>query len=547
MSKSLKFILFSLFLILFCQIQIFAQCTNPVSPTDGANNVPIPVFFDWCTDPDASSYYIQIYKGGNIISGTGSSESKVTIPNWLYNFSGNTTYQWQMATCTDANAQDCGNFSQKWGFTTGQVTFSPPELITPFYNPSQPSQIPAVNIYDSLEWRSSASYSVYEIKRGATVVAGPIVTNAGSVAFSSIWSALQLNTTYNWHVKSCNDEAGSDCSGFGETWYFKTTGDAPKNLKVDKDIIPVKLDWDDVEKAGSYIYEVSSQNSFAADEIVAISIVENSEATVDYPNLVQHTQYWWHVKTCADKEATICGNWSSTQGFTTFKLATPTTPSPKNNGDFFTYENSISWKEVKGAQAYQYTIDYISAVGETNEDCKSLPPIKIVPTDPPSITLSPRAYIDLECLGEYQWSVRACLDKDCLEVGDWVTPPWKFTLKQPTPPAQFGILPCNRITDNPDTSWNERDSCQLKHIILVLKGIIDLILWRIGLIALALLVAATAVIYFFSLGGSSTLADVKSLWKRAGQGYAIMFLSWLIINFIVKLIGFTDAWWTLPF
>ena len=216
---------------------------------------------------------------------------------------------------------------------------------------------------------------------------------------------------------------------------------------------------------------------------------------------------------------------------------------PANGGTLFTYENRLSWSEVTGARAYQYAVSFDRS-DETRDECIDLEGQQIISSQ---TALSNSVSIYLECLGRYSWKVRSCLDSTCQNAGAWVSPPWTFTYVQPAPPEQFGILPCNRASDDPDTPWNERNRCEIKHVILVFKNIIDLILWRIGLIVLALLVVFTAIIYFFSLGTPSTIANVKSLWKRAGQGYAIMLLSWVIINLLVRLVGFTDQWWVIPF
>ena len=553
----------------------------PLSPTNGAIDVPLPVTLDWCDGPGAQSYIIQIYKDGEIRHVDGVTkiddtlESKIEIDG-LDVFTGKTTYEWEVTACLNENGtkcgadcgedesvEDCADFSQKWSFTTAGETetikITPPQLLEPFYDPTKPTEIPVVNLSDSLEWTRTeekgkwARSYFFEIREGTTTVVSPTLTTSYIIPFETIWSSLSFNTIYNWHVKSCYGEGGTDCSDFGETWYFKTTGLAPNQLNADTTIIPVKLDWEDIPGALSYKYEVIdiSTNEKVATGTVSLTVgTPPSEILVDYPNLKQEKIYSWKVRTCADREGEdpFCGTWSNSQEFTTFKLSTPSNPTPEDGGKLYTYDKYISWYAVAGAKAYQYTIDYIELSSEEKtEKCQGLVGIKVIPS---TITSSPYLLLPLECLGKYHWSVRACLDKDCQETGDW-SGPWLFNFVQPTPVGKAGLVPCGRTIDYPETPWNEREPCQFKHIFILLKNIIDLLLWRIGLMILVLLVIATGVVYYFSMGAPTTMAKVKSILKSAGMGYAIIFLAWVIINLILSILGYKigifGRWWMFSF
>ncbi|XOB41260.1 MAG: hypothetical protein ACKKMW_00710 [Candidatus Nealsonbacteria bacterium] len=573
MRKILKIIFVLFFLILF-PFLVQATCTNPVSPSDGETDIDpsVPIKLDWCDDVNANSYHIQIYKGGNLRYGQGTTTaSEITIPNWLGIFTGLTTYEWEFAACANDDYTNCGtgcdddepidecaDFSERWSFTTKDVGLVPPELIEPFYDPANPSEIPVVNMDDLLGWshNSLVSSYIYEVKKDTNITIGPVNGPYVTVSFDDIWDSLECNTTYNWHTKSCYNEDGTNCSEFSETWFFKTTGAPPVNLSADNSIIPVKINWDDVYKAVSYVYEVSENNSFGETNIVIRDSTIDLEASVDYypgetyPGLVQNTQYWWRVKPCVDKQSSYCGTWSSIQDFTTFRLSAPCVfdgvldencPSPEIDGTLYTYQKSISWQSVEGAKAYKYKIDYATKdPEEADETCIAGQPLV------EGITTNHSARPPLKCLGTYNWWLRSCLDTSCIETSI-LSPMLNFTFIQPIPPAQFGLVPCGRVSDSPETPWNERDPCEIKHIFLLLKNIIDFVLWRVGLIALALLIIFTAVTSYFSLGAPGTIVNVKQIWQRAGTGYLIMFLAWWIINIIVNIIGFTDTWWSLPF
>jgi len=540
------------------------ELITPADPdweeTQGAENVSIPVFFDWCDVERAQSYYLQIKKNGEIywpwliIKEGAILDSLASIG--LEALTKNTTYEWDAATCLNENGtkcgsicldtqkgDECGDFSQQWKFITSEFEINPPNLENPVYDPGPPEKIPAVNLLSSLKWKSvleARSYR-YEIKKEKEIIVNSPTTPPSplSVPFNELWPFLDFNTIYSWHVKSCWDEAGEHCEieeeAWSEEWKFKTTGAQPNELNTDTTIIPVKLDWEGIDKALSYKYEVVD---VLTDEIAAegpvVSLIGGtppSEILVDYPNLKQEKDYSWRVRTCADEESRVCGDWSDSQEFTTFKLESPKNPDPGDGDDFYTYEHYLKWRKVLGAKFYQYKVDY--------EGTEKIP-LTIISTNSAFL---PTEQLDL---GEYTWYVQACLDKDCNESGGWSG--WSFTLVQSTPPAKFGLVPCGRHSDNPETPWNERDPCEFKHIFLLLKNILDLLLWRVGLVVLVLLAMATAVIFYFSMGAPTTMAKVKSILKSAGTGYAIVLLAWIIINLILRILGFTmGAWWMLPF
>ena len=112
---------------------------------------------------------------------------------------------------------------------------------------------------------------------------------------------------------------------------------------------------------------------------------------------------------------------------------------------------------------------------------------------------------------------------------------------------QFGLVPCGRTSDHPATSWDETEYCQFKHFFVLLKNILDFILWRLGLIALVFLMIVTFAVSYFSLGSPNVMVKIKSIWTSAGQGYAILFFGWIILNLILRALGFTDTWWTITF
>ncbi len=206
---------------------------------------------------------------------------------------------------------------------------------------------------------------------------------------------------------------------------------------------------------------------------------------------------------------------------------------------------SFSWNAVDYAKYYKYIINYVSMSPEETGDCPLGEVIE-------RIDNRPSALVSFNCLGEYQWRVQACLDKNCLEAGKESI--WNFVLKAKESPEGFGagLVPCGRDFNNPNTGWNETKPCEIKHIFLLIQIIINFILWTIVPLTLVLLTVYTGVIFYFSIstGESNPIIKVKGLWRAAGIGLGIIFLAWLTINLVLGILGFQVTifghWYEIP-
>lgn len=151
-------------------------------------------------------------------------------------------------------------------------------------------------------------------------------------------------------------------------------------------------------------------------------------------------------------------------------------------------------------------------------------------------------------LGKHSWAVRSCDDSNCQTAGNWSsTPPIEFEIISAPKEQLKGLVPCGRLYDDPETTILESEPCQFQHIFWLLKNVLDFILWRLGLIALVLLTMATGLVFYFSVGGPETLVKAKSIMNSAIVGYIIIFLAWLAVNLILKLLGYTLDWWVIKF
>ncbi len=155
-------------------------------------------------------------------------------------------------------------------------------------------------------------------------------------------------------------------------------------------------------------------------------------------------------------------------------------------------------------------------------------------------------------VGNYSWGVSSCQDSGGENCGGWSNTESFSVIESPARISSGGLVPCGRKYDNLQTpNINEAEPCGLKHIFLLLKNTLDFLLWRLGLIILVLLIMVTGVISYFSMGAPTIIVRVKSLLKSAMVGYGVIFLAWIIINWILVILGFQvgifGKWWQISF
>jgi len=377
-------------------------------------------------------------------------------------FTINTPFSWNVAYCFDEKTTSCEGYSDKWRIIVD----------TDLDKPTIPddNELLYVNFYDKLSWNpvnGAGSYIISLKNKNGTDIAeiksfeAPTEINKilYELSLETIWEDyLTANTEYQWQVMPCPDE-NAECvintDSQGDIWEFKTTGEAPVNINVDATIIPVILDWEDVNGAFAYRYLVYDNLEF--EGIPVQFSTSQSKVSLDYPQIKPNTTYNFQVKTCAD-EGTFCGPYSGPIEFTTFVLNPPLISSPANGEALLTSNKTISWELVPGAKAYIYSASYLSNSGEDDENCAELVGKEIISGE---IISYDSDWIDLLCLGQYSLQIQSCVDPDCIERSD--TESFSFTLNQPSIDSG-GLVPCGRYADDPNTPWNEREKCGIKHL-----------------------------------------------------------------------------------
>jgi len=373
--------------------------------------------------------------------------------------------------------------------------------------------------------------------------------------FGEIWSCLEkfgkeqgienypINQKLKVKIIPCWDELGENCqSSLTYSSTILVTGAAPTGLNPappETVKIPRYLEWDDVPGAASYLYEINGQKGLA---------IQNSQAWVD---LKEDGQYIWKVRTCADvcdkidaEDWIQCGKESEEKTFYGCLLVPPLNALPINGEEFLPDETvSLSWDSIACSQFYQYKLSYAGPfIYEKRAECQ---PKEIIPATTVTTTNVTLSTSSVACYGIYRWQIRGCIDEKCQQAGDW-SGIWYFQIvKEKSPKGREvggggGIGKCRNLI--PCRSGE----CQLKHLVILIGNIINCILWTLAPIGLVMLALYTGIIFYFSFGAIETLARVKSIWRSALMGLALMFLAWTILNFIFTFLGYKKSfgdWW----
>jgi hypothetical protein len=110
-----------------------------------------------------------------------------------------------------------------------------------------------------------------------------------------------------------------------------------------------------------------------------------------------------------------------------------------------------------------------------------------------------------------------------------------------------GLIPCGRNLNDPATSWNECDECNLCSIVLTGELIINFLL-KMAAIAAVLAIIVSGFVYIFAAGKEKTVSTAKAMLKYALFGFVIIFTSWMIVNSILTTFGYVDPvegeWYT---
>ena len=79
---------------------------------------------------------------------------------------------------------------------------------------------------------------------------------------------------------------------------------------------------------------------------------------------------------------------------------------------------------------------------------------------------------------------------------------------------------------------------------LLLKIMIDFLLFRLSVLLLPLLVLATGGLFYLSPNNPDLISKVKKMWQAVGIGFAILFMAWILVSWLMIAVGFSKPdWW----
>lgn len=102
-----------------------------------------------------------------------------------------------------------------------------------------------------------------------------------------------------------------------------------------------------------------------------------------------------------------------------------------------------------------------------------------------------------------------------------------------------GFVPCGRMVDDPDTPWNDADTCGFCHGIMLLNQGMNFLLEIASMIAVLALIIA-GFLFITSAGDPERKNNAKTAFKWTLIGFLILLLAWLIVDFFLSALGYID-------
>lgn len=102
-----------------------------------------------------------------------------------------------------------------------------------------------------------------------------------------------------------------------------------------------------------------------------------------------------------------------------------------------------------------------------------------------------------------------------------------------------GMVPCGRMLDNPATTLDETATCSFCHLALVASSIINYLLGLASTLALLAIILA-GFLYILSAGNPQRKNAARSYLANILKGYAVVFLAFLIVDFVLSAWGFLN-------
>lgn len=126
-----------------------------------------------------------------------------------------------------------------------------------------------------------------------------------------------------------------------------------------------------------------------------------------------------------------------------------------------------------------------------------------------------------------------------VNAGDYTLKNLEVIYGKQIPVTTGGLVPCGREWDDPNTSWDDTDSCEFCHGIMLLNQGMNFLMKIAGVVAVLALII-TGFLFITSAGNPERKNNAKTTFKWVIVGFLILFLSWLLVDFFLSAWGYLD-------
>jgi hypothetical protein len=156
----------------------------------------------------------------------------------------------------------------------------------------------------------------------------------------------EISTSYN----STTDEISANLLNFGEFILVSKVLGTPSLLipanNNEKTSLNGTMKWNKLKGANKYQLQVAYNKEFNEPKI---DLVIDNQTEYNYNNFESATKYFWRIRGLNSKDTS---KWSDTYIFTTENFMIVELLTPENNTFGFKFSDTLSWKEISGAEYY---------------------------------------------------------------------------------------------------------------------------------------------------------------------------------------------------
>ena len=304
-----------------------------ISPTNGATGVARPVTLTWHAVSSATCYLVQVAPDTAFNTATSYTFVPTTASQQVSYLKANTLYYWRVRAVAGSSIL-MSDWSTVWSFTTAKETPPPPPAPPAVPTLTSPTNgTTGVARPVTLTWNAVSGATCYlvQVSPGNNFTGTATIQVYPTTAQSTL-SQLNANTVYYWRVRSV-EVVTSAASGqtlmsdWSSVWSFTTAGSTPTPALAAPVLTapatgalniaqPVKLTWQGVTNATSYLVEVAvNDNTFST-----LSVSQTVTTTAYQLHSLPVAVYYWRVKAFgANGTVKLESPWSTIWSFTPAK------------------------------------------------------------------------------------------------------------------------------------------------------------------------------------------------------------------------------------